>query len=240
MSLSKLWDSFQRYISNFIKKNPSADGLGVPELIHSLLGFLLIVSKWLMFVTWNLLNFHNGLYDTFSQSFIPISRVLQKFSETTKKLSQETFMNFRKLKYAYFLNHNFSENKFKNIPLSCDAFIYDFIKTFSILVSTSGRNYILYFIVFSCVHDNNGGTRRTVSEGPKNQQKSNKDIKQNQVNYQKKQKTNHEKQQQQQQKTTNPRLTFQPRISFQINHHLPQQHPSLQQLRQNSQKHQNR
>ena len=116
-------------------------------------------------------------------------------------------MNFRKLKYAYFLNHNFSENTFKNIPLSCDVFIYDFIKTFSVLVSTSGRNYILYFIVFLCVHYNNGGIRRTVSEGPKNQQKLNKAIKQNQGNNQKKHKTKHEKQQQQQQKKKNKSKT---------------------------------
>ena len=34
---------------------------------------------------------------------------------------------------------------------------------------------------------------------------------------------------------TNPRLTFQRRILSQINHHFPQQHLSLQQLRQNSQ-----
>ena len=40
-------------------------------------------------------------------------------------------------------------------------------------------------------------------------------------------------------KKTNPRLTFQPRRSSQINHHLPQQHLSLQELRQNSQQHKN-
>ena len=38
----------------------------------------------------------------------------------------------------------------------------------------------------------------------------------------------------------NPILSFQSRISSKIDHHLPQQHPILQQLHQNSQQHQNR